>query len=78
MTIGPGSRKDGGVLLHQTCPTHSRRPAHSEKAAVTFRQLPAEQIIEVAKAAGLQVPERRGDVHVQAFNTRRAINHRKR
>jgi sugar phosphate isomerase/epimerase len=40
--------------------------------SVTFRQLSAEQIIEVAKSAGLQVLEWGGDVHVPAGDTRRA------
>ena len=39
---------------------------------VTFRQLPPEKIVAVAKSSGLQVLEWGGDVHVPAGDTKRA------
>jgi 3-dehydroshikimate dehydratase len=50
----------------------TRQEGRPGLVTVTFRQLPAEEIIEVAKAAGLQVLEWGGDVHVPAGDTRRA------
>jgi len=50
-------------------PRHEGRPG---LVTVTFRQLSPEEIIAVARGAGLEVLEWGGDVHVPAGDTRRA------
>ena len=49
-----------------------RNEGRSGLVTVTFRQLTPEEIIAVAKGAGLKVLEWGGDVHVPTGNTRRA------